>query len=63
MQDRGGIRKPRLIAALLMATAGIAIRLLGRGRTRRTIELGTVSERWLASERGLRYDRSNDVSP
>jgi len=62
MPGKGGTGKPSLFAALLFATARVAIRLLGRRRKRRPIELGTVSERWLASERGLRYDRSNDVS-
>ena len=63
MPGSRGTTKPSLIAALWVATASIAIRLLGRGRKRRGIELGSVSERWLASERGLRYGGSNDVAP
>jgi hypothetical protein len=62
MPGRSGIRKRSLIAALLFATADVAIRLLWRGRQRRHIDLGTVSERWLASERGLGHGSWKDVS-
>ena len=62
MPGSSGAPKPSVIAALFVATTRIAIRLLKRDRKHRAIELGSVSERWLASERGLRDGRSNDVS-
>ena len=45
------------LGAVLDAVVNFAQRLFRRKRKPRSIELGTVSQTWLAAERGLREDR------
>lgn len=57
MATTGGTRTRIALGALLAGAVALALGLFRRKPKPRSIELGTVSQSWLASERGLREDR------
>jgi hypothetical protein len=57
MATTGGTRTRIGLGALLAGAVTLVLGLFRRKRKPRSIELGNVSQSWLASKRGLREDR------
>jgi hypothetical protein len=51
------MRRGAAFGAVIISVVAVVFRLVRRNRKARVIDVGTVSQGWLAAERGIREDR------